>query len=111
MVASVVHGRDWGRVRELGDERLGFVAERYISKYNGATGIEELLCEGQIDPCDYAKVRIRTACIYYYRRVQGAFQLPGSCGMRNGAKRNDQSIPLPAPVTRANFPLTSYDIL
>lgn len=60
----MINGRDGGRVRELGDERLGFVAERYIGKDNGATGIEEQLCKGQIDPCDYAKVRIRTAFIY-----------------------------------------------
>lgn len=60
----MVNGRDGGRVRELGDERLGFVAERYIGKDNGAAGIEELLCKSQIDPCEYARVRIRTACIY-----------------------------------------------
>lgn len=60
----MVDGRDGGRVRKLGDERLGFVAERYIGKDNGAAGIEELLCEGQIDPCDYARVRIRKTRIY-----------------------------------------------
>lgn len=106
----MIDGGDGTRVREFGNECLGLVAECYIREDNGAAGIEKLFCERQIDPCVHASVRIRILHMLVPKCI-GSTQIPGIRVMSNGAKRSEGSVPLPAPVTSANFPLTSYDIL